>query len=574
MASVSEHITPPKTPAGKTSMRMPIASILPTPPSSPSSSSRKPIVIPVASAATLPTTLPSQPVNDAQVLSHLESTPAAHTSTANTSSAPRTINTKPLTAGSPPSRTLAALKTDLRIDGWQCGAQTRRNTECQHFILNKNKNLINAQLASMTGLTRTSPDFKNALLKLVMLVHCHQHNANQKYQRRLEVWSLAFPPGSVDDGSEPEVPIEQLIRKALEPLSTKCIARGNGCACEERIGGHKVQNCERTLQELVKQELYSDNAKLEFLLKVLEWNMTCSIHQSSGQFTLVPAWKKSVMAVLPLPTPLGDRAVASNAPDKLQACPRAQTGPLIVSTPSMTEKKAVVIVEDLPSLRALPDPIISLDADPALYWPKAYDSSPFDILAHANHHASPTHSHKLIRDKISKPLDAHDLRDGYVYAYEVEGNEGYVKIGYTTRPVMERYDEWSFNCNRQTKPLYPSPPSAAATISSRATEAAAAPTVLIPHARRVEALCHAELKHRRIRMYCGACLQQHVEWFEVSAIEATAIIQKWSRWMTTRPYKLLQLRDKPKWTLKVAEAQRTSRFEQFMREVTVSHTPL
>lgn len=548
-------------------MTMTIASILPTPPSSPSPSSRKPVII--ASAATLPTTLPSQPVKDAQVLSQLKFTPAANaTSATNTRSTPRTTNTKPLAAGSPPSRTLATLKRDLRIDGWRCGAQTLRNTECQRSILDENKNLIDAQVAFMTGLTRASPDFESALLKLVMLVHCYQHDAGQQKERRFEAWRLAFPPGSAD-GSEPEVPVEQLIRKALEPLSTKCIAHGNRWACEGRIGGQKVQNCERTLQELIKQELYSDNAKLEFLLKVLEWNRTCSTHQSSKQFTWVAAWKKSVMAVLPLPMPLGDRAIASNAPNKPQAHPRAQASPLIVSTPSMTEKKAVVIVQVLPSPRALSGPTISPDADPALYWPKAYDSSPFNILAHANHHASFTHSHKLIRAEISRLLDARDLRDGYVYAYEVEGNEGYVKIGYTTRSVTDRHDEWSFECNRQTKPLYPSPPSAAATISNGATEAAAAPAVLVPHARRVEALCHAELNHRRIRMYCGACLKQHVEWFEVSAIEVTTVIQKWSRWVATRPYGLLRLRDKSKWTLKAGEVQRTSKFEQFMQEIAV-----
>jgi hypothetical protein len=49
--------------------------------------------------------------------------------------------------------------------------------------------------------------------------------------------------------------------------------------------------------------------------------------------------------------------------------------------------------------------------------------------------------------------------------------------------------------------------------------------VLAPHARRIEDLCHAELDHRRIKMYCGACLKQHVEWFGVSAEEVTTVIQ-------------------------------------------------
>jgi hypothetical protein len=90
----------------------------------------------------------------------------------------------------------------------------------------------------------------------------------------------------------PEVSVEQLIGKALKPLSAECITQG----CRERIGGQKVQNCERTVQELIKQEVYSDNAKLGLLLKVLEWNRTCITHHSSTQFTCVAAWKESVMA--------------------------------------------------------------------------------------------------------------------------------------------------------------------------------------------------------------------------------------------------------------------------------------
>jgi hypothetical protein len=70
-------------------------------------------------------------------------------------------------------------------------------------------------------------------------------------------------------------------------------------------------------------------------------------------------------------------------------------------------------------------------------------------------------------------------------------------------------------------------------------------------------------------MYCSACLKPHVEWFKVSDAEATAVIQKWSRWIATHPYELLQLRGRSKWSLKSAEVQRTLRFEQFMGEIAV-----
>lgn len=133
----------------------------------------------------------------------------------------------------------------------------------------------------MMDLTGASPNFASAVLKLVKLVHCYQHDAGRPKEHRLETWRLSFPPGSAEN-NVPEVSIERLVRKALEPLCTECIAHGNGGACERRIRGWKVQNCERTIQELIKQEIYSDDAKLEFLLKVLEWNRICNIHQSSN----------------------------------------------------------------------------------------------------------------------------------------------------------------------------------------------------------------------------------------------------------------------------------------------------
>jgi hypothetical protein len=528
--------------------------MLPTPPSSPFPSPSKPVAIPIASATAVSTKLPSRSVKGAQALSQPISTPAVNaTSTTNTRSAPEVTTTNH------PPRTLAELKSDLHIDGRQCGALTRRDTRCKHSVKD-NEALIDAQLASMTGLTRASPDFESAMLELFMLVHCSQHDAGRSKECRLEAWSLTFPPGSAD-GSLFEV--ERHVRKALEPFSVDCIAHDNGWACKERIGGWKVQNCKKTLQELIKQEIYSDDAKLEFLLKVLEWNAHCNSHQSSTRFTRVAAWKESIMAVRPLPMPVSNRGLTSNVANDPESSPRAQTDSLSAQTLSITEKSA------FPIMQVLPSP----DSDPALYWPKAFDSSPFHILAQANHNSIPTSSHELIRDVIRKPLDADDLPGGCVYAYEVDGNKGYIKIGFTTRSVTKRHEEWSFHCNRQTKPLYPPLAQGGATILIE-KEAAATPAVRVPHARRVEALCHAELDHRRIRIYCTACMKQHIEWFDVSAMEATTVIQKWSRWMSTQPYELRGLRFNSKRTLKISELERTSTFDLFMRDIAEAVTSL
>jgi hypothetical protein len=531
--------------------------VLLTPPSSPSASPHKPDVNPTVSPVALPTVLPPTPVRDAHALSQTRSTSVANV----TPTADFKANTQKPTVKSPAAesqcRTLTTLKKDLHIDTWLCGAQTLNKTACRRRIEENKKNFIDTQLTLMTGLTCTSPDFKAAVLKLVMLVHCYQHDAGQPKISRFEAWKLAFPP-SGSDGSVPETSVERLIKDALEPPSDGCIAYVNGRACKMSVGRRKVQNGERTLEKLIRQETYSDNAVLEFFLKVLEFNRTCPAHQSSKQFTWLATWKERVMMVLPLPMPLDGQTSINSAPKRLQTFSKAEAD--------------LPIAQLLPSSRASPCHIISPNADPATYWPEAYDSSPFEIVSHANQSPSSTRSHSLIRALISKPLDDLDLCYGYVYSYEVEGNEGYVKIGYTTRSVAKRHNEWSFNCNRKTKPLFPSPAQTATTDTS-SKEDEVTPAVLVIHARRVEALCHAELDHRRIRIYCGACRKQHLQWFEASAVEVTTVIQKWSKWMATQPYQLRQLRTRSKWTLKANEVQRTRSIERFLEEISLMSAP-
>jgi hypothetical protein len=61
------------------------------------------------------------------------------------------------------------------------------------------------------------------------------------------------------------------------------------------------------------------------------------------------------------------------------------------------------------------------------------------------------------------------LPEGYVYAYEVEGNPGFVKIGYTGFTAQKRFDDIAF---------YPIPINTSNTIKN---------------SKLVEALCHAQL---------------------------------------------------------------------------------
>ena len=139
--------------------------------------------------------------------------------------------------------------------------------------------------------------------------------------------------------------------------------------------------------------------------------------------------------------------------------------------------------------------------------------------------------------------------EGYVYLYEVEGNQGLVKIGHT-KTLEKRHKEWAFDCNRETRLLYPLPEDG---------------LVKVPNAPRVEALCHSELDHCRIRVYCEACLKEHVEWFEISPEECIQVVKKWSRWMRRDPFESSPPNQKSR--LKREEMEKTTDMDEFMTSV-------
>lgn len=143
---------------------------------------------------------------------------------------------------------------------------------------------------------------------------------------------------------------------------------------------------------------------------------------------------------------------------------------------------------------------------------------------------------------MMEELNDKDEKDGFLYIYEVKGNKGLTNIGYTTRSISKRHDEWTFDCNRDLVSLYP----------IGTTEARR-----VPHAHRVETLCHAELGHRNNIIYCDGCLKGHLEWFEVSPSEAIAVVGKWTTWIETKPY----LSDG---SLKEKEARKSADINWFM----------
>jgi T5orf172 domain len=100
-------------------------------------------------------------------------------------------------------------------------------------------------------------------------------------------------------------------------------------------------------------------------------------------------------------------------------------------------------------------------------------------------------------------------------------------------------------------------------------------------ANRVEGLCLAELKYRNMTVICEACPKRHIEWVQVPAAEAIAVIQKWTKWIDTAPFKdskrqLTQWELDKKitsWILRYEETQRTGDMPKFMQEIAAASLP-
>ena len=68
-------------------------------------------------------------------------------------------------------------------------------------------------MESMITRTRLPPELEAELDKLVMLVHCHQHDSRYPKDSRIDAWTTVFPPG--DNDTKPVVLVEKQIKRAF-----------------------------------------------------------------------------------------------------------------------------------------------------------------------------------------------------------------------------------------------------------------------------------------------------------------------------------------------------------------------
>jgi hypothetical protein len=274
---------------------------------------------------------------------------------------------------------------------------------------------------------------------------------------------------------------------------------------------------QKTVALILKPEHYSHHRNLTFLLNVLASNMFCYHHKEQIR-DRVAEWESRITTIYRA-YPMQDRSLRSTG----------NTG--------LSRK---------------------FRGNPAEFWDDADDTSAFVTKIEKSRPSDYKACYSLVRDKMKEPLKKEELDPGYVYVYEVEGNKGFVKIGFTTKTIEHRSEQWKFQCDRVPKVLYP-----------------LGPTETIPHANRVEGLCLAELKYRNVIVVCEACPRQHIEWVQVPAAEAIAVIQKWTRWINTRPFKDTERRltrgqlanGITSWTFRDEEVQRTADMPKFMQEI-------
>jgi hypothetical protein len=75
-----------------------------------------------------------------------------------------------------------------------------------------------------------------------------------------------------------------------------------------------------------------------------------------------------------------------------------------------------------------------------------YDA--FDIAERRDRPDDHKASYESLRQWMKKKLSANDQKLGYLYVYEVDGINGFLKNGYTTQPVEKRHKDWCFDCSQ------------------------------------------------------------------------------------------------------------------------------
>lgn len=438
---------------------------------------------------------------------------------------------------------LETWKTALSLDEEICGAinkYSKNNERCVNKVASKKAAGID-KLIEMLRRPNESPwQIEKHLDNLAKLVHCHRHDHLPIRQTRIDEWLAALP------GSPRSPTLERELRNSLGPAPSNCTSlTKKGKPCGKKVKRENQYFCEKTIGKMVQMAMAppEDDDTLDDLVAVLRYHMLCHVHHKHTPI-YQDKWTSAITKFQVACQQEMTRREGENAKAHTQASNTGK-GKTVVNKGGGTY--AFTAPPSTPNSR-------KVRKHPRDYWQEGFDTSPFDILGKNDTVEEDMTPNQLIRTVAEGLLNTdpekseNEVNCGYVYLYKVPGNEGFVKIGFTTREGDDRHEEWKKDCNREPTVIFQA-------------------TKVVPHAHRVERLVHAELMEHRVRIYCERCRKQHIEWFEVSAAMAIASVKKWSLWMAGGPYEEGVTQDGLKWHLKETEKKRLDDVGKFLKDL-------
>ncbi|CAH0020107.1 unnamed protein product [Clonostachys rhizophaga] len=400
-------------------------------------------------------------------------------------------------------------KKALSLDEGRCGATTKstNNIErCMIKIAPLRTTEIENLIKMLRRLNHSPRQVEKRLDDLAKLVHCHWHDHPPIRDIRIDEWLAALP-------DSPRTPtLERRLRTILGPAPSKCASLTRlGKPCKKSVKREDQYFCGKTISKMVQiATAASDDDTLDDLALVLRHHMLCHSHQK-----YTPTYQDE----------------CASAIDKFQAAcqherKRRETENAIAEANNTGEGNTAVLVDS--GSHALITPPSSpktfkMSRNPRNYWKEGFNTSPFNVLGKndtAVEYKTPNEMIQSVAEDLldtNPKLSENEVTNGYLYSFRVPGNGRFVKIGFTTREGEIRIGEWKKSCNRDPEVLY-------------------LVMKVVPHAHRVEKLVHAELTEHRVRIYCGRCGKQHIEWFEAPEAIVITSLKKWLLWIAGKLY--------------------------------------
>ncbi|KAM3510813.1 hypothetical protein MY11210_005534 [Beauveria gryllotalpidicola] len=415
-------------------------------------------------------------------------------------------------------------KKALSISNGKCGATLKsgKGTCANPMSVEKTQGMDDI-IKLLCKPRNSSLQIETHLDSLAQLAHCQYHEHPPFREPRISDWLEVLPGG-------PRPPsLQRRLRLILGPAPVKCTSvTKDGSHCRNNIAQGRKSDAQKTIRKMIEMAMGSieQDYPLTHLAEVWQHYTLCHVHLKYS-FKTQDDWVKRLQEFrMACQSEMDSRIEEEKLKAKAVTAAKKKADEIIFASPPPTPRSRQV------------------HKTPRTFWDDVYETSQFKILGkHEVINKSLFTVDVVAQEQLNTEDDKskNEINDGFVYLYQVSGNENLVKIGFTTGHVAKRLECWKKDCHREPAQLYPAPD---------------AVCKAVPHAHRVERLVHAELMEHQVRVYCEPCEKQHIEWFEVSVKHAVAVIEKWSLWMQGRPYEKRETRQSVKWSLKAEEAKR------------------